>query len=69
MIFSVATIIAFLSQLVTLKPGDIIATGTPEGVMLGAKNPEWLKAGDAVSVDIDGLGCLTNHLIAAADCQ
>ena len=67
MIFSVATIIAFLSQLVTLKPGDIIATGTPEGVMLGAKDPEWLKAGDTVSVDIDGLGRLTNHLVAPAD--
>ena len=64
MIFSVATIVAFVSRHATLKPGDVIATGTPEGVLLGEKEPQWLKAGDEVSVEIEGLGRLTNRLIA-----
>jgi 2-keto-4-pentenoate hydratase/2-oxohepta-3-ene-1,7-dioic acid hydratase in catechol pathway len=64
MIFSVATIVAFVSRHATLKPGDVIATGTPEGVLLGEKEPKWLKAGDEVSVEIEGLGRLTNRLIA-----
>jgi 2-keto-4-pentenoate hydratase/2-oxohepta-3-ene-1,7-dioic acid hydratase in catechol pathway len=64
MIFSVAAIVAFVSRHATLKPGDVIATGTPEGVLLGEKDPQWLKAGDEVSVEIEGLGRLTNRLIA-----
>jgi 2-keto-4-pentenoate hydratase/2-oxohepta-3-ene-1,7-dioic acid hydratase in catechol pathway len=64
MIFSVATIVAFVSRHATLKPGDVIATGTPEGVLLGEEEPQWLKAGDEVSVEIEGLGRLTNRLIA-----
>jgi 2-keto-4-pentenoate hydratase/2-oxohepta-3-ene-1,7-dioic acid hydratase in catechol pathway len=62
MIFSVATIVAFVSRHATLKPGDVIATGTPQGVLLGEKEPQWLKAGDEVSVEIQGLGRLTNRL-------
>jgi len=64
MIFSVATIVAFISRYATLKPGDVIATGTPEGVLLGEKEPQWLRAGDEVSVGIEGLGRLTNRLVA-----
>ena len=64
MIFGVATIVAFVSRHATLKPSDVIATGTPEGVLLGQKDPLWLTAGDEVSVEIEGLGRLTNHLIA-----
>ena len=64
MIFSVAAIVALVSRHATLKPGDVIATGTPEGVLLGEKDPQWLKAGDEVSVEIEGLGRLTNRLIA-----
>lgn len=64
MIFSVAAIVAFVSRYATLKPGDVIATGTPEGVLLGEKEPQWLKAGDEVSVEIAGLGRLTNRLVA-----
>jgi 2-keto-4-pentenoate hydratase/2-oxohepta-3-ene-1,7-dioic acid hydratase in catechol pathway len=64
MIFSVAAIVAFVSRHATLKPGDVIATGTPEGVLLGEKEPRWLKAGDEVSVEIEGLGRLTNRLVA-----
>jgi 2-keto-4-pentenoate hydratase/2-oxohepta-3-ene-1,7-dioic acid hydratase in catechol pathway len=64
MIFSVAEIIAFLSRHVTLKSGDVIVTGTPEGVLMGRKSPMWLKPGDEISVEIDGLGILTNTLTA-----
>lgn len=64
MIFSVAELIAFLSRYATLKPGDIIITGTPEGVLLGKKSPIWLTAGDEVVVEIDHLGTLTNLLVA-----
>lgn len=60
MIFSVAEIIAFVSRYMTLKPGDLIITGTPEGVLMGQKSPTWLKAGDEVSVEIGELGILTN---------
>jgi len=57
MIFSVAEIIAHLSQLFTLHPGDVIATGTPPGVGLGIKpKPKFLKAGDVMELHIDGLG-------------
>lgn len=61
MIFSVAEIIAFISCYATLKPGDVIVTGTPEGVQLGNKSPQWLKPGDEVTIEIDGLGSLTNR--------
>jgi 2-keto-4-pentenoate hydratase/2-oxohepta-3-ene-1,7-dioic acid hydratase in catechol pathway len=64
MIFSVAEIIAFLSRHAALKPGDVIVTGTPEGVAMGHKTPVWLKPGDEVTIDIAGLGVLTNTLIA-----
>jgi 2-keto-4-pentenoate hydratase/2-oxohepta-3-ene-1,7-dioic acid hydratase in catechol pathway len=64
MIFSVAEIIAFLSRYATLKPGDVIVTGTPEGVLMGRQAPVWLKLGDEVAIDIAGLGVLTNTLTA-----
>jgi 2-keto-4-pentenoate hydratase/2-oxohepta-3-ene-1,7-dioic acid hydratase in catechol pathway len=64
MIFSVAEIIAFLSRHATLKPGDVIITGTPEGVLMGHKAPIWLKPGDEVAINIAGLGVLTNTLTA-----
>lgn len=64
MIFDCAAIISYLSQYITLKPGDIIYTGTPEGVILGEpKNrQQWLKAGDQITVTIEGLGTLSNTL-------
>jgi 2-keto-4-pentenoate hydratase/2-oxohepta-3-ene-1,7-dioic acid hydratase in catechol pathway len=65
MIFSVAELIAFLSRYATLKPGDLIVTGTPEGVLLGKEAPIWLTAGDEVVVEIDELGTLTNLLVAS----
>lgn len=56
MIFTVAQIITHLSQLMTLHPGDVIATGTPPGVGMGMKPPVYLAAGDVVEVGIEGLG-------------
>ena len=56
MVFSVAHIVAYLSQFFTLMPGDIITTGTPPGVGMGMKPPKYLKPGDTMKVGIDGLG-------------
>lgn len=64
MIFSVAASIAFITQVVTLEPGDIIATGTPSGVGLSYKPPRFLKEGDVVEVEIQGLGVLRNPVTA-----
>lgn len=56
MIFGVKHVVAYLSQFMTLLPGDVISTGTPFGVGLGFKPPRYLKAGDVVELGIDGLG-------------
>jgi 2-keto-4-pentenoate hydratase/2-oxohepta-3-ene-1,7-dioic acid hydratase in catechol pathway len=56
MVYGVAHIIAYLSQFMTLHPGDIISTGTPPGVGMGKKPPHYLKAGDVVELSIEGLG-------------
>lgn len=62
MVFPVATLIAVLSSFMTLKPGDLIVTGTPSGVGMGRKPPLWMKAGDTCEVEIDGLGILSNPI-------
>lgn len=59
MIFSVAQIVSYLSQFMTLLPGDVVVTGTPAGVGLGMKPPQFLKKGDIVNLRIDQLGCQT----------
>lgn len=64
MIFSVATIISFLSEGITLEPGDLIATGTPAGVGMSRKPPVFLQDGDEISIEISGLGRLTNPVTA-----
>jgi 2,4-diketo-3-deoxy-L-fuconate hydrolase len=56
MIFDVATLVSYVSQFMTLLPGDVISTGTPAGVGLGMKTPVYLQAGDVVDLGIDGLG-------------
>jgi len=56
MIFGIAHIVGYISQFMTLNPGDVIPTGTPPGVALGMKPPRWLKPGDAVELGIEGLG-------------
>ena len=63
MIFSVAEIIAYTSQIITLEPGDLIATGTPAGVGVFRDPKVLLKDGDEVSVEIEGLGTLTNPFV------
>ena len=60
MIFSVAEIIAYVTRVITLEPGDLIATGTPAGVGVFRDPKVLLKEGDEVSVEIEGLGTLTN---------
>ncbi|KAI9724437.1 MAG: hypothetical protein M1812_000505 [Candelaria pacifica] len=62
MIFSVAQTIAFLSQGTTLLPGDLIFTGTPQGVGSGKKPPLWLKDGDVVEVGLEGVGTCVNKV-------
>ena len=63
LIFDVPTLIATISAGLTLKPGDIIATGTPAGVGMGFDPPRFLKAGDVVRVEIDGIGALENPVV------
>ena len=63
MIFSTAETIALLSEFMTLEPGDIIATGTPSGVAHARKPPAWMKAGDKVEVEIEGIGVLANPIV------
>lgn len=58
--------IAYLSQVMTLKPGDILATGTPAGVGVARKPPIFLKPGDVMRVEIDGLGHIENRVVAEA---
>jgi len=63
LIFSISRLIATLSQGMTLLPGDIILTGTPSGVGMGFKPPKYLKEGDVVVCQIEGIGMLKNHVV------
>jgi 2-keto-4-pentenoate hydratase/2-oxohepta-3-ene-1,7-dioic acid hydratase in catechol pathway len=63
LIFDVPTIIATLAEGITLQPGDVIATGTPAGVGIGFDPPKYLRPGDVVRVEIDGIGALQNRLV------
>jgi 2-keto-4-pentenoate hydratase/2-oxohepta-3-ene-1,7-dioic acid hydratase in catechol pathway len=63
MIFDVPTLIEFLSGSTTLLPGTVILTGTPHGVGMARKPPRWLRSGDIVTIDIEGIGELTNPVI------
>ena len=65
MIFGVAEVVSFVSQAITLEPGDLIITGTPAGVGAFRDPPVWLKPGDEITIEIDGLGRITNPVIAA----
>ncbi|WP_371223053.1 fumarylacetoacetate hydrolase family protein [Roseovarius sp. 2305UL8-3] len=62
MIFSVAHVVHYLSQMMSLHPGDIIATGTPPGVGMGMKPPRFLREGDEMVLEIDGLGRQTQKV-------
>jgi 2-keto-4-pentenoate hydratase/2-oxohepta-3-ene-1,7-dioic acid hydratase in catechol pathway len=63
LIFDIPTLIETISGVMTLEPGDLIATGTPVGVGIGFKPPKYLKAGDTVSITIDPIGTLTNPVV------
>ncbi|CAM5349005.1 fumarylacetoacetate hydrolase family protein [Eoetvoesiella caeni] len=63
MIFPVATIVSYLSQFMTLLPGDVVITGTPAGVGLGMKPQQFLKKGDVVTLRIDQLGTQTQKVV------
>ncbi|MCL6446033.1 MAG: fumarylacetoacetate hydrolase family protein, partial [Alicyclobacillus sp.] len=65
MIFNIAYLISYISETITLEPGDIILTGTPEGTILGypAEQQTWLKDGDVVTVEVEGLGTLSNRMV------
>ena len=66
LIFRVPELVEFITESITLEPGDVIATGTPAGVGYGRKPPVFLKAGDVMEVDIDRIGGLGNPIVAAA---
>src|SRR4051812_39131854 len=64
MVFRVADIVAYITQTVTLEAGDLILTGTPAGVGAFRKPPLWMKPGDEITIEIDGLGSITNPVTA-----
>jgi 2,4-diketo-3-deoxy-L-fuconate hydrolase len=66
MIFPVADIVAFVTQTMTLEPGDLIATGTPSGVGFARDPQVFLKPGDEITIEIEGIGQLTNPVRASA---
>lgn len=63
MIFSVARIISYLSTFTALSAGDVIATGTPGGVGAKRQPPVWMKAGDVIEVEVQGVGRLKNVVV------
>jgi 2-keto-4-pentenoate hydratase/2-oxohepta-3-ene-1,7-dioic acid hydratase in catechol pathway len=65
MIFGVAEIVSFVSQAITLEPGDLIITGTPAGVGAFRDPPVWLEPGDEIAIEIDGVGRISNPVVAA----
>jgi 2-keto-4-pentenoate hydratase/2-oxohepta-3-ene-1,7-dioic acid hydratase in catechol pathway len=66
LVFKTGELVAYLSSIMTLSPGDIISTGTPAGVGLGRKPQRWLKPGETMTIEIEGIGKLTNTLAAEA---
>ena len=67
MMFPVAKTIAILSEFTTLEPGDMIALGTPPGVGHARRPPVWMKPGDVVEVEIEGIGLCRNPIVAEGD--
>ena len=66
MIFTMAEIISYLSQIIEMRPGDVIATGSPEGTGGSFDPPRFLKAGQQIEIEIEGIGVLTNDVVAEA---
>jgi 2-keto-4-pentenoate hydratase/2-oxohepta-3-ene-1,7-dioic acid hydratase in catechol pathway len=61
MIFDIPSLVETVSRGITLYPGDVIATGTPAGVGMGMQPPRWLRAGDTVRIEVDGIGSINNR--------
>jgi 2-keto-4-pentenoate hydratase/2-oxohepta-3-ene-1,7-dioic acid hydratase in catechol pathway len=64
MMFSVPYLLSYISQFMTLLPGDVIATGTPAGVGMGMTPPRYLSAGDQVELCVEGIGCMKQRIIS-----
>ena len=64
LIFKIPELIEFISKVVTFETSDVVITGTPAGVGFARKPPRYLKAGDQVSITVEGIGTLTNSVIA-----
>jgi 2-keto-4-pentenoate hydratase/2-oxohepta-3-ene-1,7-dioic acid hydratase in catechol pathway len=64
LIFKIPDLIEYISSITPLLPGDVVSTGTPSGVGMGRTPQRWLKPGDVVTVSIEGLGALTNPVVA-----
>jgi 2-keto-4-pentenoate hydratase/2-oxohepta-3-ene-1,7-dioic acid hydratase in catechol pathway len=69
LVFSVAELVAYLSGIVTLLPGDLIFTGTPEGVGLGRTPPSYLVDGDTVVTTIDGIGSMRHEVFVPSNLE
>lgn len=65
LIFDIPAVLGYISAIVPLEPGDIVSTGTPQGVGLGRTPPRWLRPGKEIAIDISGIGRLVNRTVAA----
>jgi len=65
MVYGVKFLISYLSRFMSLQPGDVISTGTPPGVGMGQKPPQYLRAGQVIHLGIDGLGTQTQKTVQA----
>ena len=64
MVYGVKYLVSYLSQFMSLHPGDVISTGTPPGVGMGAKPPTYLRGGETITLGITGLGQQRQHVLA-----
>jgi 2-keto-4-pentenoate hydratase/2-oxohepta-3-ene-1,7-dioic acid hydratase in catechol pathway len=65
LIFDIPAILGYISAIVPLEPGDVVSTGTPQGVGLGRTPQRWMRPGEEVAIEISGIGRLVNHTVAA----
>jgi 2-keto-4-pentenoate hydratase/2-oxohepta-3-ene-1,7-dioic acid hydratase in catechol pathway len=65
LIFDIPAVLGYISAIVPLEPGDIVSTGTPQGVGLGRTPPRWMRPGEEIAIEISGIGRLVNRTVAA----
>jgi 2-keto-4-pentenoate hydratase/2-oxohepta-3-ene-1,7-dioic acid hydratase in catechol pathway len=65
LIFDIPAVLGYISAIVALEPGDIVSTGTPQGVGLGRTPQRWMRPGEEVAIEISGIGRLVNRTVAA----